>query len=81
MFAMSALTAPDPPCEDRTGHAQVVEQDRERPGLLDRAQVLADDVLDQRELQRPCLVERGATSAGIVASPAIAAARQRRLRR
>ena len=31
---------------------------RERPGLLDRAQVLADDVLDQRELERSGLVER-----------------------
>ena len=48
----------DSPCEDDAGHPEVVEQDGERPGLLDRAEVLADDVLDQRQLQRPRLVER-----------------------
>ncbi len=50
--------ASNPLGQDDAGHAQVVEQDGERSGLLDRAEVLADDVLDQRELERPGLVKR-----------------------
>ena len=50
--------APDPLRENGARHTQVVEQDGECPCLLDGAEVLPHDVLDQRQLERTGLVER-----------------------
>ena len=54
---MSAATSPDLLGQRGLGHVQILEQHGERAGLLDRAQVLANEVLDQRQLQRSRLVQ------------------------
>ncbi len=43
--------------QDGGGQPEVVKQGGERSCLFDRREVLADDVLDQRELQRSGVVE------------------------
>ena len=57
MLTMSARLRPSRFATHRAGHPEIAEQDCERPGQLDRGQVLAHDVLDQRELERAGLVE------------------------
>src|ERR1035437_9902292 len=48
-----APAAAEPACEARRGDVQFVEQRGDRAGLLDHAEVLASDVLDQCQLDRP----------------------------
>ncbi len=47
-----AATATKPPRERRRGDVELVEQQRGRASLFDHVEVLAGDVLDQRELNR-----------------------------
>ena len=49
----------EPSRQRRGGQLEIVEQDGDRPGFFDRREVLADDVLDQRDLERVGSVERG----------------------
>ena len=52
MWARSVRLRPSRLRELGRGDVEVVEQDGDRPGFFDRGEILADDVLDQGELER-----------------------------
>ena len=58
--------------------AELLDQRRARAGLLDRVEVLARHVLDQRHLERRGVRPLGVRAPESLARPAIRAARQRR---
>ena len=58
-------------------HAELVDEPRHRLRLIDRVQILALQILDQRHGERG-LVRQLANDDGTVGSPASRAARQRR---
>ena len=69
--------AADPSGQLLFGQAELLDQRRAGACLLDRVEVLADHVLDQRRLQ-PLGLAWSRTTAGTFSSPACWAARQRR---
>ena len=78
MLVTADAALADPGRDLVVGEPEVLDQLLVGGGLLERVQVLAVEVLDQRLLERSARRRRRARCAGIVCSPTRRAARQRR---